>query len=65
MTEVMDIIAQYLPPDSGITEHDALCSIIGAIETRTQHEFPKAKPGNPEPAEDVRTKTPDGGKHGY
>jgi hypothetical protein len=57
MTEVMDIIAQYLPPDSGITEHDALCSIICAIETWTKHEFLKVKPRNPEAAEDVGTKT--------
>jgi hypothetical protein len=39
MEDIKGIIGHYLPPDNGITAHDALSAIIRAVETRTGHRF--------------------------
>jgi hypothetical protein len=54
MEEVIAIMGQFLEADSDISSEVAIFAIIGAIETRTGHEFLEPKE-NPDGATGVRT----------
>jgi len=44
LDQIIAILADYLPPDSGVTAEDALSSIIGTIETRHLYQFVEVTP---------------------
>jgi hypothetical protein len=44
LDQIIAILADYLPPDSGVTAEDALSSIIGTIEVRHLYQFVEVTP---------------------